>query len=214
MTCIYDVLLNFTDDDNLIDFFEWHEKDDFDHIKKIYLVRVNTKTMEDFLKYKIKVSEEFLSIIKDKTILYKNKKYLKYAALFTDLNKVIALEFDNNGEVVAKSSLLLDEEEDIIMESNCMDEENIEYEKILEYPKRLFLTREELYKRLFLLKEIENAYKENDYDKLTYYYDEIYENNNYSIDKKYELMIDEIKNAYCEKHNNLYEIIRMSYTRR
>lgn len=214
MTSIYDVLLNFTDDDNLIDFFEWQEKDTLEHIKKIYLVKVNSEVMDDFLKYKIKVTKEFLEKIEDKTCLYKNKKNLKYAALFTDMNKVIAFEFSNKGEVIAKSSLLLDEEDDIMMECACVDVEEIQYEKIFKYPNNIFLTREELFRRKYLLKEIENAYKDKLFDKILYYYEEIFDKDEKSINDKYEIIINDIKNNYNEKHDSLYEIVRMSYTRK
>ena len=211
MTCIYDVLLNFTDDDNLIDFFEWQEKDNLEHIKKIYLAKVKTKVLENFFKYKVKVSREFLNKIEDKTILYKNKKVLKYACLFTDMNKVIAMEFADNGEVIAKSSLLLDEEEDIIMECFDILEEDIVYEKKEEYPKEIFLTREELFKRSYLLKEIENAYKDKLYIKILYYYEEVFENDDKPFISKYKRLVQDIKDNYNEKYNSLYEIVRMSY---
>ncbi len=214
MTCIYDVLLNFTDDDNLIDFFEWQEKDTLEHIKKIYLVKVNSEVMDDFLKYKIKVTKEFLEKIEDKTCLYKNKKNLKYAALFTDMNKVIAFEFSNKGEVIAKSSLLLDEEDDIMMECACVDVEEIQYEKICKYPNNIFLTREELFRRKYLLKEVENAYKDKLFDKILYYYEEIFDKDEKSINDKYKIIINDIKNNYNEKHDSLYEIVRMSYSRK
>ncbi len=213
MTCIYDVLLNFTDDDNLIDFFEWQEKDTFDHVKKIYLVKINTNVLEDFLRYKIKVSKDFLLKIEDKTILYKNKKNLKYAALFTDMNKVIAMEFASNGAVVAKSSLLLDEEDDIIMECSLVDTDDVCYEKIMEYPKNNFLTREETFRQRYLFKEIEGAFQDKNYDKLLYYYEEIFEKDDNSLENKYLLLLDDLKNNYNARYDSLYEIVRMSYTK-
>ena len=214
MTCIYDVLLNFTDDDKFIDFFEWQEKDSLEHVKKIFLIKVNTKTMEDFLRYKIKVGKDFLLRIEDKTILYKNKKNLKYALLVTDMNKVMAMEFASNGEVIAKSSLLLDEEDDIIMECFNVDEEEIEYEKIKPYPKENFLTREEAFRKNYLMKEIENAYKEKNYDKILYYYEELFEKDDKEILDKYNILITDIENNYNEKYDSLYEIVRMSYSRK
>ena len=35
MTYIYDLLLNFTDDERILEFFEWNEKDEIINIKKI-----------------------------------------------------------------------------------------------------------------------------------------------------------------------------------
>lgn len=214
MTCVYDVLLNFNDLD-LFDFFEWQEKDVIEHVKKIYLIRVSTKMMDDIIKYQIKVSLDFLEKINNKTILYKNKKCIKYAALFTDFNKVIALEFDNNGNVIARSTLMLDEEEDIIEEFENLEEEVIEYEKKNKYKKKIFLTRNERFKRNYLLKEINFAYKGKKFDKLSYFYEEIYEKNDLiSIDDKYKILIKDLIENYSDVHNKLYEIVRLTYTKK
>ena len=111
MNYIYDVLLNFFPNNTLIEFYEWQEKDSIDHVKKIPIIRIPTKMMTSLLSLKIKVSNSFLQEIKDSTSIY-NHRDLKYATLFTDLNRVVALEFDNTGISIRKSSLLLDEEEE------------------------------------------------------------------------------------------------------
>ena len=108
-------------------------------------------------------------------------------------------------------SLLLDEEEDIIMECFDILEEDIVYEKKEEYPKEIFLTREELFKRSYLLKEIENAYKDKLYIKILYYYEEVFENDDKPFISKYKRLVQDIKDNYNEKYNSLYEIVRMSY---
>ncbi len=214
MTCVYDVLLNFTNDLELIDFFEWQEKDIVEHIKKIYLVRISSQMMDDILKYRIKVSKEFLEEINNKTILYKNKRIIKYAALFTDFNKVVALEFDNNGVVIARSSLLLDEEEDIIEECSNIEKISVKYEKIGKYQNKLFLTREERLRRNYLIKEIKLTYENKWYDKLEYLYQEIYESDDKDIALKYRVLMNDLINNYSNQHNKLYEIVRLTYTKK
>ncbi len=212
MTCIYDILLNFLDNDNLIDFYEWSSEDTLEHIKKIYLFKVSTNTLKDFLNYKIKVDKSFLLRIEDKTTLYKGKNTLKYACLFTDMNKVIAFEFLETGEVIAKSSLLLDEEDDIIMETTNLEEETISYQKLDKYPKETFLTRQEQFKRKYLLKEITSSYKDKNFDKILYYYEEVFEKDNKTLQEKYQLLLNDIKNNYNNKYDLLYDIVRLSYT--
>lgn len=211
MTYIYDVLLNFTDDDRLIEFYEWEENDLLEHIKKMPLIRVSSEQLDDILNYKIKVSKEFLTNIKNATISYRRHKDLKYATLISDLNKVIALEFDYQGVVISKSSLLLDEEEDIIDECGDLTEETMPYEKLKKYPITDFLTREELKKKRYLLKEINYLYENKDIDKLTYLYEEVYENDNLSISEKYLKLKMDLENNYSIKHNVLYDIVRLTY---
>lgn len=213
MIYVYDVLLNFSDL-QLIDFFEWHDKDVLEHIKKIYLVRINSQMMDDILKYQVKVTKEFLEKINNKTILYKNKKTIKYAALFTDFNKVIALEFDDSGLVIARSSLLLDEEEDIMEECSQITEETVLYEKIKKYENKLFLTREEIFRRNYLIKEIQNTYKDKNINKLLYFYEEIYDKDLKPIDVKYDVLIKDLIENYSDVHNKLYEIVRLTYTKK
>ena len=65
----------------------------------------------------------------------KNKKDIKYGCLFCDLNKVIALEFNSKGLVIGKSTLLLDEEEDVIDETTLLDEEEVIIKKGDKYMK-------------------------------------------------------------------------------
>ncbi len=214
MTYIYDILLNFNDDERIIEFYEWKENDALEHIKRILLFKISSKQMDDLNNYQIKMNQEFLSKIKGATISYKNKKDIKYGALFSDLNKVIALEFNKDGEVISRSGLLLDEEEDIIEECNGLYEEKIEYEKSKKYKKENFLTREELLKKRYLLKELSTLYQEKNEDKINYLYEELFPKDNLSLKEKIERMRNEIEKNFSEKHNELYEIVRLTYTKK
>lgn len=214
MTYIYDVLLNFNDDNRILEFYEWKESDLLEHIKRILLFRISSKQMEELNDYKIKLDQEFLSKIKGTTISYKNKKDIKYGALFSDLNKVIALEFNKDGMVISRSGLLLDEEEDIMDECNSLQVEKINYEKLEKYKKENFLTRDELLKKRYLLKELNNLYEEKNKDKIIYLYEELFSKDNLSIEEKIARMKTEIEENYSVKHNELYEIIRLTYTQK
>lgn len=214
MNYIYDILLNFNDSENYFEFYEWKEDDCLEHIKRIPLIRISKKTMQDFLSCKIKVTSEFLSFLKGNTISYKNKKDIKYGCLFCDLNKVIALEFSSKGLVIGKSTLLLDEEEDAIDETTLLDEEDIEYQVLETYQDILFLTRDELFKRNYLLKEL-NFLKDNkDYDKFNYLYEEVFPKDNLSFSERLARLTSEIKLNYSNSFNELFEIIRLTYTKK
>lgn len=214
MTYIYDVLLNFTDDERIIEFFEWDDKDYPEHIKRIPLLRVSTKTLYDLLNKKVKVNNDLLDKIKGETSLYKKSTNLDYATLFSDLNKVIALEFNESGEVISKSSLLLDEEEDLIEEAVDLREEPITYKILSKNSKDYFLTRQEVKKKRYLLKEMDNLYEENNIEKLNFLYEELFKKDDLSFYDKYMRIKKDLTENYSKKHNKLYDIVRLTYIKK
>lgn len=214
MTYIYDILLNFTDDENYFEFYEWKEDDLFEHIKRIPIIRISKEQMQEIMFNKIKVSQDFLELIKGNTISYKNKKDIKYGCLVCDLNKAIALEFNSKGLILSKSSLLLDEEEDVIDETSLLDEEKINYELIEKYHFDYFLTRDETFKKRYLLKEIEYLKKQKNYDKFNYLYEEIFPKDDLSFTERLTKLVTEIKENYNSKFNDLYEIVRLTYIKK
>lgn len=214
MTYIYDVLLNFTDENRIIEFFEWEKEDILEHVKKIPIMRVSSKTLKDLVTYNIKVEKSFLERIKDITTLYKKTKNLQFALLISDLNRVIGIEFNKDGEIISRSSLLLDEEEEIIEECCDIKEEKLEYTLKNKLQKDNLLTRSENKKRRYLLKEIENLYKDQCVDKLTYLYDELYKKDNTTFQEKYLKIKVDLEENYSKIHNDLYDIVRLSYIKK
>ena len=114
MIFISDILLNFLDGERLYEFFEWKEDDLYDHIKRIPLYRVNTKTLYDFIFKDVKCLS--LEEIKGQTEVFKTRgiKKIEYAFVLCDIKKAVAFECDKKGNVIARSSLLLDEEEEVL----------------------------------------------------------------------------------------------------
>ena len=60
MIYTYDILLNWTKDTRLKEFYEWNLEDDLEHIKKIPIIRVKNIMLKDLLTSKIKINEKFL----------------------------------------------------------------------------------------------------------------------------------------------------------
>lgn len=214
MTYIYDVILNFTDDSRIIEFFEWTTDDIIEHVKKIPLVRVSSKQLSELINNNIKIEKSFLERIKGSTTLYKKTKNLEYAVLISDLNKVIGLEFNNQGEIISRSSLLLDEEEEIIEECYDLKQEELSYILKDKNQKDFFLTRTEEKKKRYLLKEMENLYKEKNTEKLNYLYEELYKKDSSSFQDKYLKIKTDIEDNYSNIHNTLYEIVRLTYIKK
>ena len=215
MTYIYDVLLNFSDTERIVEFFEWNNNDFIDHIKRIPLIRISSNAFNELINNNIVVEKEFLDKIQDSTWMYKKTKNLEYAVLITDLNKVIAFEFNKEGKTIAKSGLLLDEEEEIIEESYDLKEENLNYKiesKINN--NNIFLTREEQKKQKYLLLELDNIVKENNKNKLNFLYHEIFLKDKLTFEEKYLKLKEDIEKNYTSKYNNLYEIVRLTYIKK
>ena len=207
MNYIYDVVLNFNDYRDVYDFYEWDRDDSFIYIEKIPIFVVNTFQMEDILFSRIKISNELLDKVKNKTILENGS--ILYSFLVTNRDKVIGLNFNNNGELIEVSNLLLDEEEAVLEEISEFDMDYLEYEVINKCNNVLFFTRKDRYIRNRLLEEINNLYKDKHYDEISYLYYEIF-NDNCSIQSKYKLLIDSITNNYKNTYSKLYDIILLS----
>lgn len=212
MIYIYDILLNFTDRNRILEFYEWHNKDVIDHIKKIPLYRISSENIEGIIKNKIKVTNDFLSKIKDKTLIYKSKNSISYACLFSDTNKVVAVEFDSSGNSIGKSFLMLDEEEEVLDDSIDLDIYKLEFQTVKKNQVNYFLTREELFKQNYLFLEIRNLYDRRLFDKFNYLYEEIFGKDSLDITDKYNKFINDISCNYGSKYNYLYDIVRLSYS--
>ena len=114
MNFIYDILVNFSDD--LYDFYEWNTDDNVTHIRKIPLFKVSTETLEKLINYNVKVDLDFLKKLENKTEKFTSRDVEKitYCALFSDSNDVYALKFNEKGNNIKISKLLIDESEDVL----------------------------------------------------------------------------------------------------
>lgn len=208
MNYIYDLVLNFTDSDNLLEFYEWKKRDSLTTIQKMPIFKITRYQMDDILNNRIKISEEIYNSVKNKTIVADGDN-LKYSFLVTDLNRVVALDFSSDRVLKRSSCLLLDEEEDVIDECADYEVDDFNYEIICSYKKQLFLTREEKNIREKLLLELKSLYENKDYDEINYLYEELY-TEKMSIRRKYLFLVDEITNNYDSKYNKLYDIIKLT----
>lgn len=208
MNYIYDLVLNFTDSDNLLEFYEWKKRDNLTTIQKMPIFKITRYQMDDILNNRIKISEEIFNRVKNKTVIVDGDN-LKYSFLVTDLNRVVALDFSSDRVLKRSSCLLLDEEEDVIDECADYEVDDFNYEIVCSYKKQLFLTREEKNIREKLLLELKNLYENKDYDEINYLYEELY-TEKMSIRRKYLFLVDEITNNYDSKYNKLYDIIKLT----
>jgi len=211
MTYIYDLILNFHNE--LLEFYEWDKSDNIHHIKRINLIKIKSSTYNEILDYDVVFDNNFLTEIFNKCEYFQEKKVknLTYAFLVTDSYRVMALLLNNEGKIIKYSSLLLDEEEDTLEISIRVPLTKIEYNK-LERKEKNNLTRRENTILKYLKKELNNCYKNKDDAKLKYLYYEYSNKKNDDINSIYTFLTNELNKDVTEKHYNLYNLIKLSYS--
>ena len=215
MIYVYDVLVNLNDNIRVYDFYEWVKTDAIEQLRKVPLIKINRKALKDLFEKEIKIEKEILKMIKNKSEVYQKNslKLIEYLTLFTDGFKVVAIEFDDQGKSLFKSTLLLDEEEEILEVADELLPRKITYEIMRKYKPSSYLTRNEEKIRRYLLKELKYTYQKQLDEKINYLYEEIFDPDNLTIKEKYEKLTKNIENNYENRFKKLYEILRMAYTK-
>lgn len=211
MNYIYDILVNFNEKE-VYDFYEWEKTDNIEHLRRIPIFKVNTNTLKDLKKNRVKISNDFLLRLKNKTEIFCNKliQFIEYASIFTDGSDLVVTEFSKEGEQILKSSMLLDESLDALDESDFMNETSIEYEVIEKLNYDEFKTRNERKIFDYIKKELNILIKSKNYDKLKYLYFEWYNKKEKNINKIIEELNNILNLEFSSKHTKLFELIKFS----
>ena len=212
MIYTYDILLNWTKGERLKEFYEWNLEDDLEHIKKMPIIRIRESLLKDLLTSKVKIDKTFLSKIKYKSESYFHNEIdvIDYAVIVTTEKKALALELDNEGNIMYKSSLLIDEEEEVLEIGEELVIMDIPYEVITKNKKVSYLTRKEEEEKKFLIKEIKKIKQNKERSKLNYLYKEFFVDNVESFNDKLTLLEKEISKDYNSFHHNLYNLLKLS----
>lgn len=203
MNYIYDITLNLNN--NLIDFFDWNKCDKLMHIKKMPIFKISEENLKNLTAFCVKFSEEFVKCVHNKTEIWNIATTPHFCALFCDDSNVIGIEFDEFGKSIKKSSLLVDEELDVLEVSRKLEEKDIDYEKL--YKENVsFETRKEINEKKF----IDNELRKIDTKKLEYIYFECYGKK----EKKKKTILNEFKslNKNSKVYENLYNILKLTST--
>lgn len=210
MNFIYDILLNFNK--NFYEFYDWNREDHIDHIKKIPVFRVSSEDMYIYKNQIIKINDEFLKKLEDRTEVFHNKssRSLKYACIVCDGKVAYALCFNKDGKREAISSLLLDEEQEVIDFVMMMDTEKFSlegFEKMECFP---FTTRKENFIQHYVQKKMKNLKRNGNKDLLQYIYLECFGVKEESVDEMFtriQLAALENKNQINEKIYHFFKLI-------
>lgn len=150
MTFVYDVYVNFQP--ICYDFFEWNKQDKICHVKKIPIFQIDDTIFQNLIIHDYVLDSKTFELIKDKTEIYKQKRKVS-AVLFTNNRDILALLLDENGKVIKKSFLLLEEESTILKSIRKVDFLEISPTQLAKKSFSLE-TREESEKKSLLLKEL------------------------------------------------------------
>ena len=212
MIYTYDILLNWTKGERLKEFYEWTLEDDLEHIKKMPIIRIRESLLKDLLTSKVKIDKSFLSKIKYKSESYFHNEIdvIDYAFIVTTEKKSLALELDDEGNVMYKSSLLIDEEEEILEIGEDLVVMDISYEVISKTNNISYLTRKEEEERRFLTKEIKKIKQNKEKSKLNYLYKEFFIDDVESFNDKLTILEKEISKDYNSFHHKLYNLLKLT----
>ena len=144
--------------------------------------------------------DNIINVIRDKTYTYTRSK-LGPSLLISNEKEVIAIMFNENGDLIKRSSLTLDEEEEVLDEIVNNEIYNI---PIIKHTKvnNDNVTRSIREKRDFLLKYISN--EKNDIN-LKYLYYDYFEKDEDNIKDIKDKLIKEIKNNWNKRLNKFYD---------
>ena len=185
MNYYYDILVNL--EEEFYEFYEWEKNDPIIAIKKTPLFKVSHEVIVDFLTYDITLDEELTINLLEKTIC-KNKEKIN-ALLISDTKTSLFLEINDNGKVIFKSKLLVEDENNINEIVNALRETNLKYQvgkKVLKNN----LLRQTIKEQKLILTELNGLKKNKDVDKCNYLYFELF----HKIDDDYEQEINDMIN--------------------
>ena len=202
MNFIYDIVLNFNKD--FYNFFEWNKNDNVINVKKIPIFLIDNDTFTSMKYDNVIVSKDFIDLIRDKTYTYTRSK-LGISCLVSNNKEVIAVLFNDNGNLIKRSSLMLDEEEEVLdeIENDSLYKINIIKRRKVNIEN---VNRNIKEKKDFLIKYIN---KETNDINLKYLYYDYFERDENNIKTIKNDLIKEIKNNWNKKLNNFYDTVKI-----
>lgn len=207
MKNIYDILVNFKKIP--YEFYEWNKEDDVKHVKKMPSIKVSDSTLYDIFYNDAVVSKNFLDQIKDKTEIFfgRTVKKVKYACVIYNDDVALSILINDNGEIIGKSKLLFDEEEDVLKEDVPVKE--IDYNIIKKSKKISGLTRREAKIVLLLSKYLDKIYENKKNDEIKYMYFECFNKVEEDNEKAYKNLKNEVLKANLNVIETLKTLIKV-----
>ncbi len=205
MIYVYDVLVNLNEE--MYDFYDWDESDDYVHVRRVPLFKVSFNQYSDLVNRKVKVSEDFLINIKDKTQVFssRNIEIIPYSAIFSDGKMAVMVEFNDKGCSLRKSKFLINEEMEILNITNSMKESVVDYNIVNSRANRNNMIRSERNVINVIVKELENL--KDDKERIDYLYYEWFDSNEGNL--KYEKLLKDLKKSFTSKHLEFLDLLNL-----
>lgn len=209
MNYIYDILINLQR--RLYDFYEWNISDDITHVRKTPIFKIETEKLLDLKNNKIILDSTLLKRINNRTEIFNNHnvKVMRYVSLFSDGNDVFALEFDDKGEKVRGSKLIVDEEIEVLEVVDNIDLSEINYEIIGLENNNYSRTRKENKMYDYIIRQL----NKDNYIKLKYLYYDCFEKEEENIDKIIKDIKYELDNNWKDINEQIYSFFKLSSQR-
>lgn len=202
MNYIYDIILNFNEE--FYDFYEWKNNDNVINVRKIPVLKVDENTYVSLRNNRVQVSMETIDSLKKNFSLYNEKIEGNIICLITNGMSAIGVMFNNNGYLIKRSSMLFDEEEEVIDESENIKEIKIEFIKN-EKQKSNNISRIVKEKQKFIKDYISSLDDELTLKYIYYDYFEKEENKN----NIKEILLSEINSKWNSKLSKLYDLTKL-----
>ena len=202
MNYIYDIILNFNEE--FYDFYEWKSNDNVINVRKIPVLKVDENTYISLRNNKVQVSMETIDSLKKNFSLYNEKIEGNIICLITNGMSAFGVMFNNNGYLIKRSSMLFDEEEEVIDESENIKEVKIDFIKN-EKQKSNNISRIVKEKQKFIKDYISSL---DDELTLKYIYYDYFEKEEDKNNIK-EILLSEINSEWNSKLSKLYDLTKL-----
>ena len=210
MNYIYDVILDFQKE--YYDFYEWNKNDNIFHMRKIPILKINEKQFNEIKNNIVQFSKATTKLFNFKTaerFKQNNITKMKYTIIISTENQAMGIKINKNGIIQLKSSLLPDEQDDVIEIIKFQNEAKLEYKIIKNNKKNNFKTRFEIENEKFIYNELDKVYKQKNIQKLNYIYLECFNKQEPNIDLAYKKLKSEISKTN-ENFKKIYNIFKMT----
>ena len=205
MNYIYDILANFNS--CFYDFYDWDDGDDIVHIKKLPILKVDSNFLNSVKYYDVFVDCSLLEKIHKKCDFFKgNKGKFSYVCALCDGCEAIIVRFDSKGRVIGRSSMLIDEGNEVIDMAEGIGVSNFNISINNKVCCDFFKTRHELSINNFILDSLSHM----DFDKLRFLYFDCFDEHEFDIDKIIYRITDEVKNNFDFISSKIYDFLKLT----
>ena len=207
MKYIYDIVLNFNK--QYYNFFEWNINDNIINIRKIPIFKISDKFYYNIKNYSIKLDMDFVKSIENQTLLYLGNNH-QNMCLFSNSKEVLGVMIDKNGNVIKRSSLLFDEEDEALELCEEFKTTKIEYTIGSKIENNEFICRLEKSQKEKIIKTINELFNNQNISVLKYLYFDLFEEEKDDITYIKNRLINSLNknNNNIERLNTIFSAIK------